>query len=213
LQDRPWNDPGPRRGQKASEDVALRPILRAVILDFSAVNHVDVTSVQALIDLKNQFAKHAAPSPVEWHFASVGNRWTRRALVAAGFGFEDVPHPAVSGNITSSSSHASDIDVKDQVDGGADSDGPKRAGQAAPSWTPLFSVSPVESPEGVTALERRDDPQDPEKNAAAAATPSPGNHAGARTRLAPVYGLNRPFFHVDVSEAVESAILSIQSHA
>lgn len=198
IGDRPWNDPGPRRGQTASEDMASRPVLRAVILDFSGVNHVDVTSVQALIDLKNQFAKHAAPSPVEWHFAGIGNRWTKRALVAAGFGFED-------SSAASEASHgASEIDSKDRE---GDSDGSPKAGQATPSWTPLFSVSIVERPEGVPASVRGDDPEDPEKSAV---TSTRGNSTGGR--LVPVYGLNRPFFHVDVAEAVESAIQSIQSH-
>lgn len=198
IGDRPWNDPGPRRGQAVVEDLASRPILRAVILDFSGVNHVDVTSAQALIDLKNQFAKYAAPSPVEWHFAAVGNRWAKRALVAAGFGFED------SGATRDTGHGASEI-VNQHRDG--DSDGSRKADQATPSWTPLFSVSIVERPEGVPSLGRRDDPEDPEKSPIRS---SQGSSAGGR--LAPVYGLNRPFFHVDVAEAVESAIQSIQSH-
>ncbi|KAL8382570.1 hypothetical protein RB595_006379 [Gaeumannomyces hyphopodioides] len=198
LGDRPWNDPGPRRGQVVSEDMASRPVLRAVILDFSGVNHVDVTSVQALIDIKNQFAKHAAPSPVEWHFAGIGNRWTKRALVAAGFGFED------SGAASETSHGASEIDSKNRE---GDSDGSPKTGQVTPSWTPLFSVSIVERPEGVPVSVRGDDPEDPEKSAV---TSTRGNSTGGR--LVPVYGLNRSFFHVDVAEAVESAIQSIQSH-
>ncbi|CAG8975959.1 hypothetical protein HYALB_00007090 [Hymenoscyphus albidus] len=86
LGDRPWNDPGPRRGQQISLD-DHRPILRAIILDFSAVNNVDVSSVQNLIDVRNQLDRYAAPEIVTWHIACVNNRWTKRALASAGFGY------------------------------------------------------------------------------------------------------------------------------
>ncbi|CZR61645.1 related to sulfate permease 2 [Phialocephala subalpina] len=86
LGDRPWNDPGPRRGQPAEVRTHL-PILRAVILDFSAVNNVDVSSVQNLVDVRKQLDRYASPSPVGWHFANITSRWTRRALASAGFGY------------------------------------------------------------------------------------------------------------------------------
>jgi solute carrier family 26 (sodium-independent sulfate anion transporter), member 11 len=89
--DRPWNDPGPRRGKTADthED---RPTLKAVILDFSSVNNVDITSVQQLIDVRNQLDRYAAPDVVDWHFACINNRWTKRALVSAGFGYPSEKH-------------------------------------------------------------------------------------------------------------------------
>lgn len=88
LGDRPWNDPGPRRGQQVDTN-DHRPVLRAIVLDFSAVNHIDVTSVQGLIDVRNQLDRYAHPEPVEWHFASINSRWTKRALTTAGFGYVD----------------------------------------------------------------------------------------------------------------------------
>ena len=84
-QDRPWNDPAPRGN--ASDEPDTRPILRAIILDFASVNFVDATAVQALVDLRNQMARHAAPENVEWHLTNITDRWTKRALVANGFGF------------------------------------------------------------------------------------------------------------------------------
>ncbi|KAF2674405.1 sulfate permease [Microthyrium microscopicum] len=89
LGDRPWNDPGPRRGK--SLPVNNNPHLKAIILDFSSVNNVDVTSVQNLIDVRNQLDRYTAPETVEWHFASINNRWTKRALAAAGFGYINEP--------------------------------------------------------------------------------------------------------------------------
>lgn len=49
--DRPWNNPGPRAG-KAEPDRSHLPTLKAIVLDFAAVNNVDVTSVQNLIDVR-----------------------------------------------------------------------------------------------------------------------------------------------------------------
>lgn len=58
----------------------------------SSVNNVDVTAVQTLIDVRNQLDRYAAPQTVEWHFASINNRWTKRALASAGFGLpKDTP--------------------------------------------------------------------------------------------------------------------------
>ncbi len=48
---------------------------------------MDLTSVQTLVDIKNALDKHAAPNPVQWHFACIHSQWTKRALSAAGFGF------------------------------------------------------------------------------------------------------------------------------
>jgi sodium-independent sulfate anion transporter 11 len=40
------------------------PALRAIILDFAAVNNVDVTSVKNLIDVRNQLDRWASPDSV-----------------------------------------------------------------------------------------------------------------------------------------------------
>jgi sodium-independent sulfate anion transporter 11 len=97
LSQRPWNDPGPRRG--AAVDTAAvddtKPILRAVVLDFSAVAHIDTTGVQNLMDTRKELERWA-DRPVEFHFASILSPWIRRGLVAGGFGTgEDgrvIPH-------------------------------------------------------------------------------------------------------------------------
>ncbi|KAG7150181.1 Sulfate permease 2 like protein [Verticillium longisporum] len=96
LADRPWNDPGPsRKATKAAaqrQAVEGRPTLKAVILDFSSVNNVDITSVQQLIDVRNQLDRYASPDVVDWHIACINNRWTKRALAAAGFGYPTESH-------------------------------------------------------------------------------------------------------------------------
>ena len=89
---RPWNDPGIRKNKQRASSGSVeelgdrRPTLKAIIFDFSSVNNVDITSVQNLIDVRNQLDRYAGPEKVEWHFAAVRSRWTKRALASAGFG-------------------------------------------------------------------------------------------------------------------------------
>ncbi|KAL0572627.1 Sulfate permease 2 [Marasmius crinis-equi] len=88
LGDRQWNDPGPgRKGSSVSaqEENAKKPVLHAVVLDFSSISHVDTTAIQSLIDTRNELERWAN-HPVEFHFATILSPWIRRALVAGGFG-------------------------------------------------------------------------------------------------------------------------------
>ncbi|KAB5535382.1 sulfate transporter family-domain-containing protein [Coniochaeta sp. 2T2.1] len=178
-QDRPWNDPGPRRGKAAvSDEIAARPTLKAVVLDFSAVNFIDVTSSQALVDIRRQFARYATPDVVEWHFAGVANRWTKRALVASGFGF----------------------DLGAAVDG--DRDGDEKTNG------PLVAVADIESGSSSSSV----DVDGGEEIAGVESEPVSAQRTKGQTqegRLVPVYGVNRPFFHVDLATAVEAAVRSV----
>jgi sodium-independent sulfate anion transporter 11 len=167
LGDRPWNDPGPRRGQQVNTD-DHRPVLRAVILDFSSVNHIDVTSVQGLIDVRNQLDRYAHPEPVEWHFASISSRWTKRALTTAGFGYVD------SQRFNEQHSHY---------------------------WNRIHSFATLETSGSSSARDTK--ALDVEANDGITQV---GRHGGQFGKLSTVHGQNRPFFHVDVQAAVESAI-------
>lgn len=87
MGDRPWNDPGPKKGQEddPSLDDSHKPLCRAVILDFQAVANIDTTGVQNLIDARKEVEKWADRS-VEFHFCGILSPWIRRALIAGGFG-------------------------------------------------------------------------------------------------------------------------------
>ncbi|KAI0842468.1 sulfate permease [Hypoxylon sp. FL0890] len=177
LGDRPWNDPGPRKGKVLFEDVDERPTLRAVILDFAAVDNVDATSVQALIDVRNQLDRYASPDTVEWHFANVYNPWTRRALTAAGFGFLQ----------------------------------PKEEAEAGRRWKSVFSVADLAD----AATPLSSDGRSAEKGASRGdeeigAQPHSINENESAIRQVPVYGLNRPFFHADLQEAVDAVLENIE---
>ncbi|KAI9679909.1 MAG: Sulfate permease 2 [Caeruleum heppii] len=199
LGDRPWNDPGPRRGHSAIADDHL-PTLKALILDFSSVNNIDVTSIQILIDVRNQLDRWASPDKVEWHLACITNRWTKRALVHAGFGYPTPNEPQFS------------------------------------RWKPIFSVAELGgSDSAAAAAERReneklqrqqtrdlqrslsrgknDDTITPES----ASTPDDDLKHVVRsrsyakpTKIAVVQGLNRPFFHIDLTSALHSAIANVE---
>lgn len=164
LGDRPWNDPGPRRGKQLNVD-DNRPVLRAIILDFSAVNNVDVTSIQGLIDVRAQLDRYAAPESVEWHFASINSRWTKRALTTAGFGY-------IERDRFASRQH----------------------------WNPVYSYAPLDTPAPKLGdAEAQDEIY------------SAGQKGFPSGKVTTVHGQNRPFFHIDVPAAVESAIAGINT--
>lgn len=171
LGDRPWNDPGPRRGEQVNTDDG-RPLLHAIILDFSAVNHVDVTSVQGLIDVRNQLDRYAHPEPVEWHFASINSRWTKRALTTAGFGYVDSE---------------------------------RFKARRSQHWNPVYSFASLD-----VSNQSARDPKHPDVEAANQAAQT-GRPTGINGRLSTLHGQNRPFFHVDVQAAVESAIAGTEA--
>ncbi|KAK0715919.1 sulfate transporter family-domain-containing protein [Lasiosphaeris hirsuta] len=176
LGDRPWNDPGPRRGKaKDSDEIAARPLLRAVILDFTGVNFLDVTAAQALVDIRNQFDRYTDPDKVEWHFAGIANQWTKRALVASGFGADRASAAAVR-----------EKGVRE----------------------PLIAVTNASSSSGsdypaVLDSKKNDDVE--------AGEITPVHSTRVSGRLVPVYGINRPFFHIDVETAFKSVTQNVSS--
>ncbi|KAK3714668.1 hypothetical protein LTR37_007648 [Vermiconidia calcicola] len=191
--DRPWNNPGPRKGKEVNVD-DHRPTLKAVILDMSSVNHLDLTSVQNLIDVRNQLDRYAAPDKVQWHFAHVHNRWAKRALVAAGFGFSNTEDD-----------------------------------ESFQRWKPLFSVAELGGSESAAAeAERRinmrlgsmksapDDVEEGKRREVESITPaslssSAPDEKNPTSKVAVVHGLNRPFFHIDLTSALQSAIRNTES--
>lgn len=50
--DRPWNDPGPGPNDVEDDNESRKVVIKAVVLDMSAVGHLDTTSVQNLIDTR-----------------------------------------------------------------------------------------------------------------------------------------------------------------
>ena len=159
-----------------------------MILDFSAVSSLDTGAVDGLLELRAQLGRWAAPDPVEWHFAHVGDRWTRRALAVAGFGYPSRPQ----------------FERDDR-------------------WEPVFSLAE----KAATGLEEAQQPPqleipqpavvgrkgsgagvgmglDAAERGAVRRRRSSSSAVYKRSRLAAVYGVNRPNFHVDLESAVEA---------
>lgn len=209
LGDRPWNDPGPKKGEK--ENTSL-PTLRAIILDLSSVHNVDVTSVQQLIDVRNQLDRYTTPDMVDWHFACMNSRWTKRALVSAGFGY---PTQRPDGLHSRWKSIFSVAEI-----GGADSAAAVAEQEAYEKETTQRRLSLSNSNNKF-----EDDP-------AAMSTPGPSTassitqqtpaagagskapdftRTGEASRRVAVHGLNRPLFHVDLTSALQSAIANVRT--
>ncbi|PGH19190.1 hypothetical protein AJ80_04161 [Polytolypa hystricis UAMH7299] len=215
LGDRPWDKPGPRRG-KAQPDRSHLPTLKAVILDFSSVNNVDVTSVQILIDVRNQLDQYAAPQPVQWHFAHINNRWTKRALGSAGFGY---PTPASTdgfsrwkpifsvaeiGGSTSAAAYAEYVykvrEERESIRRASDAE----AGEASPSTSRPEEGHGVQSATAAAA-------SGSERELGQELNESKAYGSISTRKLAPVQGLNRPLFHIDLTSALQSAIANAEA--
>ena len=215
-QDRPWNDPGPRRGQPV-ETHSDRPELQAIVLDFSSVNNVDITSVQHLIDVRNQLDRYAAPHRVDWHFAHINNRWTKRALAAAGFGY---PSPTAEAperagfarwkpvfsvaEIGGPSSAAADAEVALQKRRARDIE--RAASQSGESGKSSGDGGAADSIATQRSTAHGADDKDFESKLADSKTYS----AGGGGRVAVVQGLNLPLFHIDLTSALQSAIAKVE---
>jgi sodium-independent sulfate anion transporter 11 len=102
---------------------------------------------------------------VEWHFASINSRWTKRALTTAGFGYIDRERFA-----------------------------------ARQHWNPVYSYAPLDDAAGPR-------PHDPEAQNEIQAVNGHKNFPIGKVTT--VHGQNRPFFHIDVAAAVESAIAGV----
>jgi sodium-independent sulfate anion transporter 11 len=185
LGDRPWNDPAPRK--IAGNPADTRPHLKAIILDFAAVNNVDTTSVQVLIDVRNQLDRYTTPDIVEWHFANIKNRWTKRALVSAGFGYPINSHPIIKDGETASS-----------------------------RWKPIFDVAAIGGTTSAAAdAERREQEAERKRQSVSEKrdveelnidTSKQVQNSSRAGRFAAVGSINRPFFHADLNSAVQSVL-------
>ncbi|KIV83751.1 hypothetical protein PV11_05746 [Exophiala sideris] len=212
--DRPWNNPGPRRG-KSEPDRSHLPTLKAVILDFSSVNNVDITSIQNLIDIRNQLDRYTSPESVQWHFACINNRWTKRALASAGFGYPSAGQEEFSRwkpifsvaeiGGSSSAAQAAEMDTNRRL-----SHYPSNRDEEHGRTT---SSDGVVTSENVQRHQYEKESEDSSSNGNELSREITNSKAYARAstkRVAVVQGLNRPFFHIDVNSALQSAIATVE---
>ncbi|ORY65865.1 sulfate permease [Pseudomassariella vexata] len=197
--DRPWNDPGPKKGQELRDDL---PPLKAIILDFSSVNNVDITSVQQLIDVRNQLDRYTFPEVVDWHFACISNRWTKRALVSAGFGYPTARADGLQHRWRSIFSVA-------EI-GGSSSAAAAAEQEANEKELHISTGGAVD----VNAMERGNASSSGSASIRRDKTTEENEISRSRTvRKVAVHGLNRPLFHIDLTSALQSAIANVQARA
>lgn len=180
------------------------PTLKAVILDLSSVNNVDITSVQHLIDVRNQLDRYAAPEKVDWHLACINNRWTKRALASAGFGY---PTPDGDSPV---------FERWKPIFSVAELGGSHSAAAAAQRRDNEKELKRQRSEDvediGSRSRNRTDD------IAKDSASDSSGDlkrqlsqsHAEA-SKVVAVNGLNQPLFHIDLTSALQSAIANVEA--
>ncbi|KAF6825638.1 sulfate permease 2 [Colletotrichum plurivorum] len=179
--DRPWNEPVPTATDAGSSDAA-KPLLRAIVLDCSAVNNMDSGAVEGLIDLRSQLDRWAAPEPVEWHVAGLQSRWARRALSVSGFG---CPAP----------------------------------GRSLEGWEPVFTLAELAGRPPLLCDGPPPAAVNPKGAYVSESSSAPGledgglgcSKEGEARSLVAITGVNRPFFHLDLSSAVENAVKSAKS--
>jgi solute carrier family 26 (sodium-independent sulfate anion transporter), member 11 len=170
------------------------------VLDCSAVNNVDITSVQGLVDLRSALDRYAAPAVVEWRFAGLQSRWARRALAIAGFGFPAADDADQLGSwrpvwtVATGLAGATDEEPRDCKDpwvtdeeNGAAVEAVNDAGGKS-NYTSVGREGKARREGGVATV--------------AASRPS----SSAVGDLEPLYAVDRPFFHVDLLDAVEAAV-------
>ncbi|KAF5963600.1 family sulfate permease [Fusarium coicis] len=196
--DRPWNNPGPRKSAKrpvnSDPDSAL-PTLKAVILDFSSVNNVDITSIQRLIDIRNQLDSYASPDGVDWHFSCIHNRWSKRALVSAGFGVPYKPNEGTAPRRWKSIFSVAEIGGKDSAVAIAQE---TDLDEMAPTHTDNTDEEPLIG--GFSSVRSY-------------GSMSSGDLEKQRRRGAVVHGLDKPLFHVDLTSALQNAITNVEERA
>lgn len=196
--DRPWNDPGPKPGKEIVAD--NRPTLKAIVLDFSSVNNVDITSIQNLIDVRNQLDRYTSPERVQWHIACVNSRWTKRALAAAGFGYP-------SDDEESGFSRWKPIFSVAEL--GGSSSAAAVAEERQNRELQRQKTQDVEHGQReVDSINRSEDSSDADLDRQL----NKSQAYRSNVKVAVVQGLNRPNFHIDVTSAVQSAIHGIQTN-
>ena len=206
LGDRPWNNPGPRRG-KTEADRSDLPTLKAIILDFSSVNNVDVTSIQNLIDVRNQLDRYASPDLVQWHIACINNRWTKRALASAGFGYPTLP--AEEYHRWKPIFSVAEIGGSSSAAAAAEHDENRRR--------PSTGISDVEQarsgkPVAVTdKIDKESADSSEDLDLQKEITRSKAYSRPNAKKIAVVHALNRPLFHIDLTSALQSAIANVKS--
>ncbi|KAI8979259.1 sulfate transporter family-domain-containing protein [Mycotypha africana] len=207
---RPWND------DATSEVIAARerlPLLHALIIDFSSVNRMDSSGLQAIIDVQNALNNYSGHH-VEFHFVNILHPAIRRCLIVANFGTQPRPGddtraevlpvvPASKDGPQLSANQRQHQDIETQmtpVDGGSSHDDSKDKNR--------FHIEHVENEQSV--VEKQHD-----NLIEISAGPNPP-YPSTATSITSLEGIPLPkdiypFFHWSADEAVRSAMMTSEN--
>jgi solute carrier family 26 (sodium-independent sulfate anion transporter), member 11 len=148
--------------------------------------------------------KHAAPHTVQWHFACVYNKWSKRALAFAGFGYPSFEtadgrpqhfKPIYSLADMSQSDPAQQRDDQEKVREDREGISSRRRSVVAQDIEAGRAGALTDEVEKLTieVLEVTDDGKITKDQMG---------------KMEAIHGINRPFFHPDVQSALISAVAS-----
>ncbi|KAI0687188.1 sulfate permease [Cytidiella melzeri] len=187
--ERPWNDPG-RNCEELTN--TSKPILSAVVLDFSAISHIDTTGIQALVDTKNEVERWA-DRPIQFHFASILSPWIRRSLVAAGFGVGSTGDSGVRPEVAPVTRYHDEY-IAD----------PQHCGEEGGDLYTRRALDP--DPEAVAESSATFSSRSSLEDTVDGSVDAGSKQNGSR---APLVQTSTPFFHFDLAAAVRAAETSI----
>ena len=144
--------------------------------------------------MRNQLDRYASPNKVDWHLACINNRWTKRALASAGFGY-----PTPAGDVGA-------LERWKPIFSVAELGGSHSAAAAA------------QLRQNEKELKRQQRMKDVEATADAISSDSGSDVKRELSqsrvtvqKVVAVQGLNRPLFHIDLTSALQSAIANVES--
>lgn len=168
-----------------------------------------------LIDVRNQLDRYTAPNRVEWHFACINNRWTKRALVAAGFGTRSPNYDDSSGfKRWKPIFSVAELGGKDSAAAAAewrDNESERRRPSRGDDLEALGQRGEAEADRITRVRSKPNTSRDSDDDSLEQQLSSTKAYGTVKANtVAVVHGLNMPLFHVDLTSAVQSAIASVK---
>ena len=161
--------------------------------------------MQHLIDVRNQLDRYASPDKVDWHLACINNRWTKRALASAGFGYPTPPsdHNGPSYDRWKPIFSVAEIGGQDSAANAAEYRANEK--ELRRQRTKDLEQARVDKKDGIV----------PQNDAVSASSGSDlgkdlGGTKAYNPRVAVVHGLTKPLFHIDLTSALQSAIANVE---
>ena len=151
--------------------------------------------------MRNQLDRYTAPNRVDWHFANINNRWTKRALVSAGFGYPSPVDTDSSFERWKPIFSVAEMGGADSAAAAAESRLEKRRNRDIETGRSMSQPRDHITSHSVSSASSEDFDKDIARTKA---------YEQSKSRVIVVHGLNRPLFHIDLTSALQSAIANVE---